>query len=66
MVEAVVKALIAICLVVLCAVLVVWVLGSIGLHLPPMVIQIFYVILALVCVLILFRILRPQIGGWLP
>lgn len=66
MVEAVIKALITICLIVLIAVVVVWVLGSIGIYIPTNVLHILWVILALICILILVRLLRPVIGGWIP
>ena len=66
MVQAVIRALIFICVLALCVVLVVWVLGVLGLAIPPMVIKILYVIAMLVAILILYRLLSPHIGGFLP
>ena len=66
MFEAIIRALITICLFALLAVLVIWVLGVVGIHLPPHVDEIIYVIFGLVCVLILYRILRPVLGQYFP
>jgi hypothetical protein len=66
MFEAIVRALIAICLFVAAAVLVLWVLGQLGIVIPATLVHIFYVILALVCILVLYRILKPSIGTWFP
>lgn len=64
-VEAFIRALIWICLVALLAVLCLWVLSAIGVHLPAMAINILYVIFGLVVILILFRLFAPWISGWL-
>jgi protein-S-isoprenylcysteine O-methyltransferase Ste14 len=61
MVENVIRALIVIACAVLCFVLVVWVLGQLGLSLPPNVITILGVILILVVILYLWRTFR---GSW--
>lgn len=66
MVEAVIRSLIAICFAVLCVVLILWVLGTIGLMIPQNVVHIIFVILALICILIIYRMLKPVAGGWLP
>ncbi len=66
MLEAVIRALISICVVVLCIFLIIWVLSALGLALPAMVVKIIWIIAALICILILFRLLRPFAGGWLP
>lgn len=63
MFEAIVLLLIQICFVVLVCYLVIWVLGIIGISLPPKVVQIFWVIVALVVILLLFRALGPLLGG---
>jgi len=63
MIEAVIRALIAICVVALAVFLIIWVLGALGLALPAMVVKILYIIAALIAVLILWRILSPVIGG---
>jgi hypothetical protein len=63
MIEAVIYALIYICLLALVIYLILWVLGSvIGVQLPPKVVQILWVIFALVCILILVRLLLPHSG----
>lgn len=56
MVERVIYALIYICGIALCYFLIVWVLGAIGLHLPPMVLNILLVVLVLVAILVLWRL----------
>jgi len=66
MIEAVIRGLISLCLIAAAGVLVIWVLGILGIHLPGQIITIFYVILGLIAVLILVRILRPHAGSWLP
>lgn len=66
MLEAVIRALISICVVVLCVYLVLWVLAGLGLSLPAMVVKIFWIIAVLIIILILFRLLRPFAGTWLP
>jgi hypothetical protein len=71
MIEAVIYALIYICLLALVIYLILWVLGTVaGVTLPPKVIQIIWVVFALVCLLILVRLLLPHsgrlLGGMLP
>jgi hypothetical protein len=70
MIEAIIYALIYICLLALVIYLILWVLGTVaGVALPPKVIQIIWVIFALVCILILVRLLLPHMGrlvGMLP
>lgn len=62
MIENVIMALIGICAAVLCFVLVVWVLGVLGLHLPSQVVTILGVILVLCVVLYLWRIFRGSLA----
>lgn len=60
MIEAVIYSLIYICLLALVIFLVLWVLQTVAnVALPPKVIQIIWIIFALVCVLILVRLLLP-------
>lgn len=67
MLEAVIFALIYICIAALVVWLIVWVLQSVGVPLPPQVIKIIWVIFALVCLLILARLLLPSLStGHLP
>ena len=56
MVERVIYALIYLCGIALCFYLIIWVLGAIGIHLPPMVVNILIVVLVLVAILILWRL----------
>ena len=63
MIEAIIYALIYICLLALVIYLILWVLGTVaGVQLPPKVIQIIWVVFALVCLLILVRLLLPHSG----
>lgn len=64
MVEAIVKALLSICSIVLCYFLILWVLASIGIAVPAMVVKIIMVMLVLVCILILYRLFKPWFGQW--
>lgn len=66
MIEAVIKFLISVCLLVLVVFLVIWVFEAIGLMIPAMVIKIIWVVVALIAILLLVRFLRPYAGGWLP
>lgn len=61
MFEALVQTLIYICLVVGACWLVIWVLGKLGVDLPGQVINIFWVIVVLVCILLLYRMLAPAL-----
>ena len=60
MIEAVIMLLIYVCILALVLFLVVWVLGQIGVSLPPQVIKILWVIVALVVLLLFVRLL---LGG---
>lgn len=64
MLNAVVRALITLCVIALCFFLVIWVLGAIGIVLPAIVIKILGVILVLVAILILIKLFQPWIGRW--
>lgn len=66
MLEAVIRGLIGLCIIVLAVVLVLWVLSSLGLTIPPMVVKILYIIAVLVAILWLVRIIRPHWGNWVP
>lgn len=66
MIEAVIRALIGLCLLVGAVFLVLWVLSSLGIALPAMVVKIVWLVVALIAVLILVRLLRPYVGGWVP
>lgn len=64
MLESVITFLIYICVVALVIYLVIWVLRDvIGLPLPPKVIQILWVIFALIVLLFLVRLLLPGLSG---
>lgn len=66
--EAVIRALIYICVIALAFFLIVWVLGALGIVLPAMVVTIFKIILVLVAVLVLVRVLWPPLSTfrWFP
>lgn len=66
MVEAVIRLLIGLCLLVLCVFLIVWVLGAIGIVIPATVMKILWVIVALIAILLIVQALRPFAGGMLP
>jgi len=67
MFESIVTLLIYICLVVGVMFLIIWVLGQIGVPLPAQVIKIAWVIVALVCLLLLWKALGPALtSGHLP
>jgi hypothetical protein len=64
MLESVITFLIYICVVAIVIYLVIWVLRDIlGLPLPAKVIQILWVIFALICILFLVRLILPMTGG---
>jgi hypothetical protein len=66
-VESVILLLIQICVVVGLCYLVIWVLGKLGLELPPRVVSIFWVIVVLIIILLLWRTLGGAIlGGKIP
>lgn len=56
MLEAVIMMLIYVCILALVVYLVIWVLGQIGVALPPQVIKILWVIAALIVLLMLVRL----------
>lgn len=62
--EALIRALIYICFMVLAFYLCIWVLGALGLAVPYMVLNVIKVILVLVAVLILFRLFSPWVTGF--
>lgn len=66
MVERIIYALIYLCGIALCFYLIIWVLGAIGLHLPPMVVNILLVVLVLVAILILWRLFAGAGIPWWP
>jgi hypothetical protein len=67
MVESLILLLIYIALVVGVAWLVIWVLGQLGVALPPPVVKVFWVIVTLVIILLLYRMISPSLlHGRLP
>jgi hypothetical protein len=67
MVESVITLLIYICVLVALAWLVIWVVTEIlGLPIPPRVVQIIWVIVALVVILLVYRAVAPHLGLHLP
>jgi hypothetical protein len=63
MFEALIRALISLCLLALAFFLILWVLGEVGIALPAMVISIIKVIFVLVAILVLFNLLWPFVQG---
>jgi hypothetical protein len=66
MVERIIYSLIYLCGIALCFYLIIWVLGAIGIHLPPMVLNILIVVLVLVAILILWRLFAGSSIPWWP
>ena len=66
--EALIRALIYLCFIALAFFLCLWVLGSLGVALPAMVIVILKVIFVLVAILVLVRLFMPFVSGfkWFP
>jgi hypothetical protein len=64
----VIRALIYLCCVALAFFLCVWVLGSLGVALPLMVLTVLKIIFVLIAILILIRLLWPALAGmtWFP
>lgn len=61
--DAIIVTLIYICIVVAACWLVIWVLGMIGVPLPPQVVKIFWVIVALICILLIWHMIGPALSG---
>ncbi len=64
MFAAFIRFLITILLIALCVVLLIWVLGIVGIHFPPMVINIVYAIAVLVVLLMAYKFFSPYWGDW--
>ncbi len=63
MFENVIMLLIQICLVVAVVYIVLWVLSAVGIELPAMVVKIFWIIVALIVLLLLYRMIAPSLRG---
>lgn len=63
MIESILWLLIYICLFVGVAYLVLWVLGKLGLELPPRVVTIFWVVVVLIVLLLTWRMVGPALRG---
>jgi hypothetical protein len=66
MIEALIRTLISFAFLVLVFVLIEWVLAALGFGIPATVLLVLKVIMILVGVLILYRALKPHVGGYLP
>ena len=64
MIERVIYALLYLCVIAICYFLIIWVLGVIGIHIPPQVLNILMVMLVLIAILILVRLFWQ--GGSFP
>src|SRR5262245_48002710 len=62
MIESIITLLIYVCLLALVVYLIIWVLGVIGVPLPEKVIQIIWVIVALIVVLMILQTILPRFG----
>lgn len=62
MIEGLITLLIYVCVLALVIYLVIWVLQSIGVPLPAMVIKIMWIIVALVVLLLILRLVLPGLG----
>jgi hypothetical protein len=62
--ENIVKALVGLCILVLCVFLAIWVLGMIGITLPAIVINIVWVIVVLLVILFVLRALGYANWTW--
>jgi len=57
MIENIILLLIYICLLAVAVYLIIWVLGIVGVNLPPKVVQILWVIVALIALLLIVRVI---------
>lgn len=62
MFEAIISFLITICIFAIIVYIIIWVLGAIGLNIPPRIIQLFWVIVLLVAMLYLAKLVGPHLG----
>lgn len=62
--EAVIRALIYLCFVALAFFLILWVLATLGIALPAMVVTILKVVFILVAILVLVRLFYPYASSW--
>jgi hypothetical protein len=67
-VDAVIRALLYLCCIALAFFLIIWVLGVLGIVLPPKVVSILMVMFTLIAILILIRLFWPVFSGyqWFP
>ena len=63
-VERIIRALLYLCCLALGFYLVLWVLSSIGIHLPAMVVNILTVMFVLIAILVLVRLFWPVLSGF--
>lgn len=63
MVESLILLLIYVALVVGAAYLVLYVLGALGVPIPPKVVQVFWIIVGLIVLLMLWRMVGPQLAS---
>lgn len=63
MLESVITFLIGLCVLAIVVYLVIWVLGQIGIVLPPRIVQILWVIVILLVVLYLVKMILPHLGA---
>lgn len=61
MIESIIMAMIYVCLIVLAVYIVVWVITELGVPVPAQVMKIVWIIVALICILLIVRVLLPGI-----
>lgn len=64
--EAIIRGLISLCLLVLAVFVVIWVIGALGIGIPPQVLKIIWIIVALIAILMIYRALKGSGANWLP
>lgn len=62
MLETVISFLITLCIFAIVVYIVLWVLGAIGIAVPPKIVQLFWVIVLLVAILMLAKMIGPHLG----
>jgi hypothetical protein len=62
MFESIIMLLIYLCLIAIVVFIVLWVLGNLGIVIPPRVMQIVWVIVVLIAILFIWRAIGPEIS----
>lgn len=62
MIESVIMMLIYLCLLAIAVYLIIWVLGEIGIVIPPQTMKLLWVIVVLLAILMIVRVMLPALG----